>query len=942
VGECPEAGLLLCYAAGQLDGDELERIDDHVDGCRACGELVAAVARSAAGSTPLTVGANPVGDGTRCDCPESTEPGEPAPLPTVVGRYVVLGELGRGGMGTVVEAWDPKLQRRVAVKLIRRERGVDARRLRSEARALAALAHPHVVGVFETGTLGPDDAAGPVFLVMEIVDGLTLDRWCAASGRSAPEIVAAYVAAGEGLAAAHAVGIVHRDFKPTNVLVGDDGRVRVTDFGLARPTCDTAASASDSISSAVVTASASFPVLDTERLTRPGMVTGTPGYMAPEQRRGEEVDARADQYSFCVSLLESLVGRHPDKATGTAPIPIPRRARRALDRGLDPDPRRRWPDMAALLRELSAPARPWRAAAGLVAVAGLAAGVWWTWPAPATVEAGHECGAQTDRSAEIWDDARRDRVATRMGAAADVADVVDTLDALDNWMANWRDHHDAGCRAARDRSVDDCMALGLAGFDAAVAVLEDSAGADEGRGIVRGLPDPARCVPGDDVDASVDPSQRRAVAAVRADLARAKTLRLAIQLPEAMALADASRTRAKSIGHPPLLAAVELERGWVLYELGQSAQASEAMRRAHEQGAGHGADEIAAESATVRAYILGHAADDIDGAFAWLRHAEAAIDRMPPGQRGEILPLFASARGQLLELTGRLPEAIADFERALAAIEQTRGPDDSLMVLKLCDLGDALAESDPDAALAYYARAERIARASYGDDHPEVGLVMLEVGALHEHHGRPDVALPYFQRALESFEGTYGPMHQMVGDAAFNLGVVHDDLGDDLAARAWYRRAAEIWTASYGPHHHRTAFPIVSQAWLAFEVGDLDEAEVQYQRALVIYEQGLGPDHPECATPLSGLAEVEILRGQGTRAVAYAERALQITSDRAPADLANRRLRLARALRVAAREDAARTQARLAGELLADAPTADEEVVELTTQIDAFLAAERA
>jgi hypothetical protein len=268
--------------------------------------------------------------------------------PVRLGRYRLLERLGQGGMGVVYAAHDEQLDRRVAVKLLHAGRGAAAQaaRLRREALALARLSHPNVVQVFEIG-----EVDGQAFVAMELVRGVTLRAWLAARPRAVDEILAVFVQAGRGLAAAHAAGLVHRDFKPENALVGEDGRVRVVDFGLARGD-EPGPAAPDGPLAA---------------MTETGAVLGTPAYMAPEQRGGAVVDARADQFALCVALHEALHGERPFAgdtadayfaavAAGRVRPPshrrVPARVRAALLRGLRPDRDARWPDLDALLAAL--------------------------------------------------------------------------------------------------------------------------------------------------------------------------------------------------------------------------------------------------------------------------------------------------------------------------------------------------------------------------------------------------------------------------------------------------------------------------------------------------------------------------------------------------------------------------------------------------------------
>ncbi len=277
-----------------------------------------------------------------------------------IGRYAVLRRLGAGGMGVVYSAYDDELDRKVAIKLVRGELAGPAtiERVRREAQALARLSHPNVVQVYEVGTFR-DQA----YVAMEFVPGATLRAYQSAPGRTPREVLAAYLQAGRGLAAAHAVGLVHRDFKPDNALVGDDGRVRVVDFGLARLSGSSGQDPED------MPASPGLAGQAVGALTASGAVVGTPAYMAPEQIDGQVADARSDLFGFCVALYEALYGRRPyagerpidirrEIAAGQVSEPalapdLPAAVRRALVRGLAEDPAARWPDMDALLAALA-------------------------------------------------------------------------------------------------------------------------------------------------------------------------------------------------------------------------------------------------------------------------------------------------------------------------------------------------------------------------------------------------------------------------------------------------------------------------------------------------------------------------------------------------------------------------------------------------------------
>ena len=305
--------------------------------------------------------------------------------PQRIGRYEVLGRIGSGGMGVIYAGLDASLGRKVAVKLLNPTGGQhrDARgRLLREAQAMARLSHPSIVQVYEVG-----EYEDQVFVAMEFVEGTTLRQWQSSAERSWRSILAAYKAAAQGLAAGHEAGIVHRDFKPDNVLVRLDGAVRVIDFGLARTEAEVAPSSSDPC----------LPADSDVGLTKTGTLMGTPAYMAPEQFKGETADARTDQFAFCVALYEALYGYRPfaggsihklaaNVLRGNVEAPprytdVPERMTRVLLRGLELDPIERYDDMDALLADLpSERSRVWMVVlavmVGLLLVAGAVAAGW--------------------------------------------------------------------------------------------------------------------------------------------------------------------------------------------------------------------------------------------------------------------------------------------------------------------------------------------------------------------------------------------------------------------------------------------------------------------------------------------------------------------------------------------------------------------------------------
>jgi serine/threonine protein kinase len=424
---CLSENTLAEALEGSLVGANLDDANQHLADCAKCHDLF----------TELQLLYSSRGLGKAAG--ELLAPG------ATIGRYAVLDVIGSGAMGTVYAAHDPALARRIALKLVR-SLGADAsvedarERLLREAQAMAQLHHPNVVAVHDVGTFGDQ-----VFLAMELVEGQTLTQWLRSRTRSYREILQTFVQAARGLEAAHAAGLVHRDFKPDNVLVDGNGHVRVTDFGLARfagpghrddQAEDDAAPrgvhGADAWSALAKRLAATVGPLGsatdsplTRLLTRTGVLVGTPAYMAPEQYAGQAADSRSDQFSFSVALYEALFGQRPFVGNSLAEIfdqvaagrivrpthaRVPSRLHAILARGLRADPRDRFPSMNALLAELTwEPGLLRRRWFQLTAAVVVAVGVGSSWFLLHRFRR-HLCSGGPQQLAGVWDGPRRQKV----------------------------------------------------------------------------------------------------------------------------------------------------------------------------------------------------------------------------------------------------------------------------------------------------------------------------------------------------------------------------------------------------------------------------------------------------------------------------------------------------------------------------------------------------
>ncbi|HWB80342.1 MAG TPA: serine/threonine-protein kinase [Nannocystaceae bacterium] len=870
IGACPSAEQLACLVDGTLDADVLDTLQRHLGECDVCCALLASLARVDSPAEDTDVIALRAG--------------------AQLGRYVLRARLGQGGMGVVWRARDPELDRDVAIKVLAGatlDADAEARLLR-EAQSMARLSHANVVGVNDVGVID-----GRVFLAMELIEGETLRQWLARGPHPRHEVLARFVAAGRGLAEAHAHGIVHRDFKPDNVLVGHDGRVCVTDFGLARVQARTEISTE---------LDAGDP--DPTRLTRTGAFVGTPAYMAPEQFHGQPSDARSDQFAFCVALWEALFGARPfaGKSLGELAhavisgelrerprdVRIPAALEHALRRGLAREPAQRWPDVNALLAAIatdrSGPRRV-LAAAGFV-LAGTLAASWYVGrdsDAQAIV-----CTGASARLAGVWDDERRTAVAQAIRATG-VVYAETTIDGVstrldrytDDWIAMHTDACEATARGDQPAATLDlrmaCLARRRDEIAALVQVLAsaDAATVEHAIAAALGLTPVAACADIErlSIDQPADPQLAAEVHVQRAALLLAFARGVAGDLREGKRLSEPVVAKAEALGFAPFIAEALVTRGDLAFELGEYAQADTDLQRAWDLAVATRADHTAARAATtlISVELKQLAYDD---ALAWGNQAIAMSVRA--GKDDELEAEARIGLGVTRLHRGELELAQPELERALEIRRRVHAPDDVRIAASLRSLGDlAVTRMELDVALGHYQQSVALFEAALGWEHPSLVAPVMNMGGVYFRKGQLAPAEVLFRRALTVHEHSHPAAHPDLVIILTNLGNIEHAQEHWEAALQHYARAQQVALELFGPDHAQVGIALVNVANTKLGMKDFEGARADFQRTLELWEGDL-VDNPSLAYPLVGLGSALVQLGRFAEAVPHLERALVI------------------------------------------------------------------
>ena len=827
-----------------------------------------------------------------------------------IGRFVVLERIGAGAMGMVYAAYDPELDRKIALKLVRFD-GVlaglaDAReRVLDEARAAARLSHPNVVSVFDVGTYD-----GHIYIAMELVDGVTLTHWL----RAQPgwrEIVPIFVAAGRGLAAAHAAGVIHRDFKPDNVLVGDPApaQVCVVDFGLA---------------------AASDPDRAGDQ-AGPREIAGTPAYMAPEQLAGGSITPAADQFGFCVALYEALYQVRPFAgqsrrallasiaagAVERTDAQVPRWLERVLLRGLRADPGQRYPDMDALLLALcSDPAarrRRWIARIALALVsAGAAASLVALLQAP--VAPGDRCNDAARALDDTWSQERK-RLARERFLALDVPYASATWAAverqLDSYARAWTTMRGQACRAtyeqgAQSESLLDlrmrCLDRRRQRLRALVERMLESTPEIAKRAV-----DAVHALPGLDECASPallqrphplpeDPAIRQAIAALEQRLDEAQTLRSLGRYAEGTEAAAASSAEARALDYAPLAAEALLVEGTLREKSGDIEAAAKLLHQAFATALAGRSERIAAQSAVALVWVHGYWRRDQERADLFRELASALLRGM--GGDAGLESDLRDHEGSRAFLREAYEEAEAHHRAALALLAQAHGDTDAPEAVRMqINLSAALVRQERlGQAEDVLRQTLALAHRHYGAAHPAVASVLTNLSVPLQQTMRLEEALDMNRRALVIKEATMGRAHPSLASNLNNIALNLAALGRLRESIPYVERAVAIRRQSLGPEHPSLINTLINLAHVYVEAGELAAGLREVDMVIALVEKHHGAQSSELAYPFTLRGRALLGMGKPRAAVAVIERALGLVDPAFPYERAETHAWLAQAL----------------------------------------------
>jgi eukaryotic-like serine/threonine-protein kinase len=804
------------------------------------------------------------------------ERGEP------LGRYIILRTLGEGGMGIVYCAYDPELDRQVAIKLLRPSGHASPEkqlRLMREAQALARISHPNVIAVYDVGTHDEN-----VFVAMELVESGTLTDWLEEKKRTPREILAKFIDAGKGLGAAHAAGMIHRDFKPENVLVGKDGRCRVTDFGLARMATSGSSDENQPIGEMDTRPTETNKPIN-QRLTRAGAVVGTPLFMSWEQYQGRAADQRSDQYNFCASLYWAIFGAPPpgpytsgDSRDSTAEgmanptggaaftpqrlrdLPkeprLPAPVRRAMLRGLSLKPEDRFPAMEDLLRELgrdprAAQRRLALAVAGVLVVA-LAASTYW----PILQQHRQLCRGAERKLEGVWTPLVRAQIETAFKAtgAPYAEDATKRAsDALDQYTGAWVAMHQEACEATRIRGEqsDAVLALRMICLDrrlqqvAALTKLFASADlkiVEKSVDAAAALSPVANCADIEALTSPVprpdDPAAQAVISNLERSASEASALVAAGQNKKALEMLKRLLEDPGLLKHPwaPLSAELLDLEGWSLFRTGDAAGAEKSLRKALIQAELGRLESERPRILSRLAWVIGYGFNRFDEAIYLSQVGEAVASRTNDANaKVELLTRL----GNLYLSKGENEQGRTTLERAAVLCDHSLGRDNPAMGIVLPALSEAYGRTgDSQRAVELLHTALDIGERTRGKSHPNVALIHRTLAFVLLQMGQYERAHEQIQEAIKIWTKVSGSESPDVGDALDILAsILHMD-GLDAESLVEAEKAVGVKTRVWGADNLNVSFSMINVGQALLGLKKYPEALAKLAKAEKMQEEG--------------------------------------------------------------------------------------------------------
>lgn len=837
---CLADELVYDFVCGQVDDAERSRVDEHLHDCQDCRALVAGLSQ----------------DGESGD---SLGPLQALRRGSKVGKYVLLDVLGQGAMGIVYQGYDSSLHREAAIKFLHVELAekdsLAQGRLLREAQAMARLSHGNVVTIYEAGKVGDS-----VYLAMELVSGETLGKWVTRPERSLSEIRDAFGQAALGLRAAHDADLVHRDFKPDNVLVSASGRVRVTDFGLAR------GGRSLEMEEGIGSTEQELDAV-AEVLTQTGALLGTPIYMAPEQLQGEVATPLSDQFAFCVAYYEAIYGQRPFQGqtisqllraaqeesppANSSRFSVPKELHAILLRGLSPVPDDRFSSMSDLLSAMDAldaseqrpTKRGWIAAAILISAALVFVGVVVSREQPSIAQP--LCLGAEERVR----DSRTDALSSRMrqalsglkGERVAVASLVDT--EFSKWGQRWAEQHRQVCEATRvsgeqsESLMDlrmqclDRQLLTYSSLSQELASLEVGAEFDTDR-VIAGLPDIERCSDAQSLMGIAPPSvdQKIDVDTIESKLGQAQALAATGQYDASRRMANELYLQAAQVQYLPLSAKVALVLAGTERAMGEFNTARKRIDESIGAAIALGSERETSVAWIEAVSILGESGA-YEEALRYGGYAKASLRRL--SRSSHLKSRLTNNLGVIHTYLGQWQEAREELVHAL-----------------------------------------RLRRHLFGEKDTRVARVLTNLGNLERDSGNYALALTHHQDALVIDSAVLGPSHPTIGRHLHNQAGVRKLMGHIQESSALYKKALAIKVEALGELHHYVALTRNSLGLLHLEAGESEQAIVYYKAALLSF--GQDASHPDEALSRFGLGKAYLHIGENLLAVQNLKVALRM------------------------------------------------------------------